>query len=214
MKLFVWDFHGVLEKDNERAFLELANLVLREHGYSERFSLDEVYALYGKKMWELFAYLLPTEQPEQWHGLSLAVQEHRLHPQIVQKHIQANDGAEELLKAIHHNHRQILLSNTPPTGLSFFLEAVKLVDYFPPEYQLAADMHNEPATNKTVLLGRFLRRQPFQEVVIIGDTASDMNLKTVAPRAVTYLYSHPHLPHPECIADYKIRDLREIMREV
>jgi len=31
-KLFVWDFHGVLEKDNEQAVIQISNDVLKELG--------------------------------------------------------------------------------------------------------------------------------------------------------------------------------------
>ena len=48
MKLFVWDFHGVLEKDTEYGVVSVSNKVLEINGYSERFTFDEVKSLYGK----------------------------------------------------------------------------------------------------------------------------------------------------------------------
>ena len=63
-KLFVWDFHGTLEKGNELAALEISNLVMAEHGYYERFTTGDAYTLYGKKWYEYFEYLLPDEAHE------------------------------------------------------------------------------------------------------------------------------------------------------
>ena len=40
MKLFVWDFHGVLEKGNDLAVLDITNKVLEQAGYSERLNED------------------------------------------------------------------------------------------------------------------------------------------------------------------------------
>lgn len=38
MILFVWDFHGVLEKDNEKAVVDISNQVLSEAGFKEKFT--------------------------------------------------------------------------------------------------------------------------------------------------------------------------------
>lgn len=45
--LFVWDFHGVLEKDNELAVHEVTNRVLGEFGYEEKASIDDIHMMYG-----------------------------------------------------------------------------------------------------------------------------------------------------------------------
>jgi len=47
MKLFVWDFHGVLEKDNEKAVVKITNIVLSQSGYSERLNIDDCHRFYG-----------------------------------------------------------------------------------------------------------------------------------------------------------------------
>jgi len=39
MKLFVWDFHGVLEKGNDEVVLEITNLALSNHA-SHRFGVN------------------------------------------------------------------------------------------------------------------------------------------------------------------------------
>lgn len=59
MKLFVWDFHGVLEKDNEKAVIDISNQVLKRAGYKERFTDKDNERLYGVKWYQYFEDLLP-----------------------------------------------------------------------------------------------------------------------------------------------------------
>ena len=66
MKLFVWDFHGTLEKDNEGAVFKISNKVLENLGYKERLTKEDNFMLYGRKWSDYFAYLLPKE-PEKTH---------------------------------------------------------------------------------------------------------------------------------------------------
>lgn len=54
MKLFVWDFHGFLEKDNEKAVVEITNMVLSQFDYEERLSLDELSSFLWFKMVSMF----------------------------------------------------------------------------------------------------------------------------------------------------------------
>ncbi len=57
MKLFVWDFHGTLEKGNEYAVLEMSNIILEKHGHKERFTELQCRELYGKKWYEFFEFM-------------------------------------------------------------------------------------------------------------------------------------------------------------
>ncbi|NGX27937.1 MAG: hypothetical protein K940chlam1_00109 [Candidatus Anoxychlamydiales bacterium] len=61
MKLFVWDFHGVLEKGNDVAVIEITSSVLKKIGFKRFLTLREAKLLTGKKWYEYFAYLLPDE---------------------------------------------------------------------------------------------------------------------------------------------------------
>jgi hypothetical protein len=49
MKLFVWDFHGVLEKGNDGAVVEITNIALQRFGYSRRMTIQEGEFLSGKR---------------------------------------------------------------------------------------------------------------------------------------------------------------------
>lgn len=47
-KLFVWDFHGTLEKGNEFAAIEMSNLALAQLGFHQRFGTHHATELYGR----------------------------------------------------------------------------------------------------------------------------------------------------------------------
>ena len=61
MNLFVWDFHGVLEKDCEFAVMEITNKVLEEFNIKKRINLKETKKLYGLKWSDYFRYCCPNE---------------------------------------------------------------------------------------------------------------------------------------------------------
>lgn len=215
MKLFVFDFHGVLEKGNEGAVLEVSNHVLNRFGYSERFSEADCGVLYGKKWYEYFAYMLPYE-PHQRH---LELQEACFnysdsHPEIIARHIQPNDHAHEVLEAIAQHHYQILISNTKPASLKIFLEAVNMTPYFSSENAFAVDTHEECSIRtKHDVLKEFLRGKDFDRIVIVGDSPEEISLVSVAG-GTSYLYSHPGRPFRDCESDYRINDLRELLKEI
>src|SRR6266566_2481941 len=129
MKLFVWDFHGVLEKGNDRAAVVVSNIVLGEFGYQERFSQSDGERLYGRKWYQYFEDLLPHEP----HDRHMQLQEASFtydaaHPAVVAGAIEANDHAWQVVAAIHRKHKQIVISNTKPEAILRFVRAVGLQD--------------------------------------------------------------------------------------
>ncbi len=66
MKLFVWDFHGVLEKGNDHAVLEITNLALHYHGYSREMTETESAFLSGQRWHDYFTFLVPGHPPEEY----------------------------------------------------------------------------------------------------------------------------------------------------
>jgi phosphoglycolate phosphatase-like HAD superfamily hydrolase len=215
MKLFVWDFHGVLERGNEDAVIEISNTVLEQFGYVERFTQAENEQLYGRKWYEYYEYLLPGEAHERHLDLQKAsfdMSDNRA--DIMAKHVKPNHHAPEVLSAIALSHRQIVISNTKPSSLVLFIAAAGLTDYFDKDNAFAVDMHRRDyKRTKQDVLREFLDSNPADEVVIIGDSKSDMELSGVAG-GVRYLYAHPHRVFKDCDADYRIHDLRDLLREV
>ena len=215
MKLFVWDFHGVLEKDNDLAVLDISNTVLEQAGYAERFSEENNREFYGLKWFQYFERLLPYLSNEQHMALQDACftfAEKNL--EILAKHIKPSDYSLETLKAIHEaGHDQIILSNTRPHDLLWFVNTVGIKDYFPDEKIIGVNAHQKHGVKKDALK-HYLRDKKFDELIIIGDSQSDMDLKEVAG-GVTYYYNHPHINLNDNVsADYIISDLRKILKQI
>jgi phosphoglycolate phosphatase-like HAD superfamily hydrolase len=215
MKLFVWDFHGVLEKGNEGAVLEISNQVLRDFGYQEQFSVQENHRLYGCKWYQYFEHILPHEPHERHLELQLAsFTMSDTHPDIISKHVDANDHALAMLRSISSKYDQIVISNTKPSSLELFIKATGMTDYFNSSNAFAVDIHKRDAQRtKLHVLSKYLLRHPADQIVAIGDSPADMLLAT-PPTGVRYLYSHPGRQFKDCQADYRITDLRELLREL
>lgn len=213
MKLFIWDFHGTLEKGNEYAAIEITNEVLKERGYKKRVDEELHRHLYGKKWYEYFGHLLPHESEETHLQLQARCIEFQVeHPDIIPRHIKPNDYAHEVLTCIREKHDQILISNTPPKWLPMFIDVTGLTKFFPSGKYFGADAHR-PNTirSKKEIAEEYLVDKDFKGIIVIGDSAHDM---IPLPNAITYLYAHKGMEFKECAASYRIRDLREVLREL
>lgn len=215
MKLFVWDFHGTLEKDNEGAVLEISNKVLKKLGYKQRLTQKDNFMLYGKKWSDYFAYLLPNEREETHFFIQQKCIEYEgKHPEIIKGLIKPNDYAHEVLSKIKKVHKQILVSNMSDVGLKRFMSAVNMRKYFPKDSMFATNSYKKQIKlTKREVLTNYLKGKKFNKVITIGDTKVDVEMGK-AVGATTYLYVHPGREFVNIDADYKIRDLREVLREV
>lgn len=215
MKLFVWDFHGVLEMDNEYGVVEVSNIILEKYGYKERFKKSDSQKLYGFKWFQYFEYLLPKEPKSKHLELETAcVELERKDPSYIQKHIKPTPNSHKVLENIYKIHDQILISNMHDTALKTFMDAVEINQYFPKGKAFATNSQNKmQVTTKKDVLKNYLQGKTFENIIIIGDSPGDIDLKSVAG-GTTYLYCHKGLEFKNCYPDYKINDLREILREV
>lgn len=213
MKLFVWDFHGTLERGNEMAALEMSNIILEKHGYEERFTENQCRELYGKKWREYFEALLPYETSERHSELQEACFSFSMeHPEIIIKHIRLVDHSHEVLEAVGRKHDQILISHTKPTSLPVFMDAVGVTRFFPDSKAFATDAHTKYGTKFEALSG-YLQGKVFDQIIVVGDSANDVLLgKKIG--AITFLYSHPGQPFKNCEPDHRINDLRAVLREI
>lgn len=219
MKLFVWDFHGVLEKGAEKAFLDLSTRALKESGYSRFLTEKEIETLWGSKLYQYFAYLLP-EKPMKTH---LALQDRCTsieedNPEILKRHLKPNDYAHEVLENIANKHDQILISNTLPKTLLRFLAAVDMLHYFPDGKRFGITGAATVQKTKKNALADYLSEKSFDgicfdNIITIGDFPGDIELVEVAG-GTSYLYAHPGREFRSCNPDYRIRDLRKILREL
>ena len=216
MKLFTADFHGVLEKGNGQLTLDVTNRILEQYGYRERLSKEKAKEYYGFKWYEYFEKILPPTTTTKQHKelQSACLKYYEGNRKAYAKHIQANDFVIEVLGKIKDSvHDQIILSNTRPDNLLWFLNIIGIKKYFSKAKVIGVNAH-EDIMEKKDALAEYLDGRDYDEIVIIGDSESDLQLKKVAG-GVTYFYHYPYLKLNKAIqADFIITDLREVLNEL
>ena len=218
-KLFVWDFHGVLEKGNENATREITNTILSRFGYDVQMSDAQTREFYGLKWYEYFEQLLPHESYERCLELQNAcIVFGNTNDEIVGRHIHPNDHASDVLDTINDaGHDQLLISNTDTDSFKMFMSLVPSVSTrFAADRMFSLSGHTKNVMRrKEDVLQAFIETSQarYDDVIAIGDSPRDVSLASIAD-GTSYLYAHPYLAFRECEADYKIRDLREVLREI
>lgn len=216
MKLFVWDLHGTLEQGNERAVIELSNQVLADHGHDARFSETHILELYGRKWYEYFEFILPSEPHETHLALQAAAFDlSDKSADVIARHMRPAKNSLEVLRRIKQKHQQILISNTVPAALQLFIPALGMQEFFNATNAFAVNGHTKEATRvKQDILSEFLAvRSTFDDIVIIGDSGSDMQLAKDF-KATSYLYAHHNVAFRSDQGMHKINDLKELLKEL
>ncbi|MDP3728046.1 MAG: HAD hydrolase-like protein [bacterium] len=216
MKLFVWDFHGTLEKGCMESFPDVLNDALEKEGYTQRFNAETAKNYFGLPVREIFQRYIPDLSKEEIEILTERIST-KESLEITRKTLRANDHAEYVLEAIaNRGYDQILISNISDKEMFWFLEAVKLEKFFPPGKAFPI-INGTTKKNKEGILKEYIETKKVQDIIIIGDSMTDIELAWVAG-GVTYLYAHPGKSFVECkegtIPDYRINDLREVFREI
>lgn len=219
MKLFVWDFHGVLEKGNDFAVLEITNIALAKLGYLRRMTEAESGFLSGLRWHEYFAHLLPKASEQECQNLqSICFEISENQPEIVARNIKLNDHADHVLETIQKSGQtQILISNTLPRSLDMFVKIVNIEKYFPLSHRFGVDSHHQRLVTKKHCLEEFMRGNPkISKLIAIGDSPGDMALIDENEKigATGYLYAHPEKVHRSAKCHYKINDLRLVLQEL
>jgi len=219
MKLFVWDFHGVLEKGNDNAIVEITNMALEHHGYSRRMTYCEAMRLAGLRWQEYFSFLMPDlikEQLEELQSTCFYIAQDQ--PDIIAKYVKLNEHADSVLSSINNSkHQQILISNTLPKFLDYFVELVGIEQCFPAACRFGVDPQHQKRMTKKVCLSEFLNdKKDFESIVSIGDSPADMDLihSNSSFPGVAYLYTHPDREHRSANCHHKIKDLRSVLEEI
>lgn len=220
--LFVWDFHGVLEKDNVYAVQELCNLVLQEFNLEKTISLLDAKNWYGLSWYDYFKLAFAEGSEELWFAMVKRVSAIQQLGgwDIVKKHIKPQDYYSEVLNEIkNRGHQNILLTNTEPKRASVFTDLVSLTSYF--EHIVGVCDHNqsrvgqEISSVKSRVLLDFLQNKSYQKIVAIGDKESDIKAGQSCG-AVTYLFCSPEGTKKvfDTQANYIISDLRQVLKEL
>ncbi|MFA5303181.1 MAG: HAD family hydrolase [Candidatus Nanoarchaeia archaeon] len=212
--LFVFDFHGVLEKGTEKAVTMVSNIALERLGYDFKISHEEIMKHYGHKWHDIFLQTVPKISYDEAYSLykeCLIVDE--LFPNLILENTKQNDNAKKAIETIIKNKDEyILISNTNPNALKTFVKAAELENYFNENNSFAVNQHdNGVSLTKENVLRNYLNGKSYEKIIIIGDSPGDIELKKVSPHnSVTFLYTHPGINFRDCEADHKIRDLMEI----
>lgn len=218
MKLFIWDFHGVLEKGNDDVVLEITNQALEMHGHSRRITYKEGEFLSGRLWCDYFAYLIPElHENERLLLQSTCIEITQNAPKIFIKHVRLNDNVEYVLESIRSSqHTQILISNTQSKILDMYIALVGIEKYFPSTHRFGVDSSVHNRKTKKDCLHEFLSLgENFNEIISIGDFPGDMDLINIPfIKGTSYLYSYPSRPHRLAQCHYKINDLRMVLQEI
>ncbi len=217
MKLFIWDLHGTLEQGNELAVVELSNKIAEDFGFTQKFTDEDGLSLYGLRWYEYFEFLLPNEPHETHIKLQEACFDYSNSEdgiKLIAKHIKPSKNAVEVIKSIHGVHDQIVLSNTVPESLPVFLGALGILQYFPEDKAYAVNQHvREAKRTKTDVMNEYLSDKSYDQLVVIGDSDSDMQLaEDISAKA--YLYAHEGVKHRSERGHHKISDLQELLTEL
>ncbi len=218
--LFIWDFHGTLEKENVRAVHEIVQKTLLLYDIPRQVTLEECVRLYGLSWVDYFEYFFPQGNERIWNEMRQAAIKIQETEHTVEKYIQPNDHAEAVLAAIQQQgHSNILLSNTAPEHIRFFTKLVRVDGYF--EEYIGLDTHSEPREKAEIqqikerAIKQYIEGKIFSKIIKIGDRESDIEAGQ-AVGAITYYYrnifNHDH--HLRIRPDYEISDLRDVLREL
>ncbi len=219
--LFVWDFHGVLEKGNDYAVQKLCNLTLQSFNKDRKISIQEVRDWYGLSWFDYFKLATPEGNIELWKDMVKKV--HSLQQKgwdIIKEHIKVRYFAKEVLAEIKNKgHCNILLSNTHPNHLQSFTDLIGIIEYF--DDLIGVDKDNNSQTGKDFInvkskaLSDYLVGKKYSKIIVIGD--SDVDIQAGKDnKAITYLFMDPNFnKQPIGInSNYVISDLRKVLQEL
>lgn len=207
-KLFVWDFHGVLEKNTEYAIREICEEVLDDFDYNKSVSLDEVKELYGRPWNEYYRELAPEAGKEEINDM--IERSHEIGKEIVLKYIEPREHAHEVLKKVKGaGNSNIVLTNSTEPAANFFLKELNLKDLVEDWFALDSGKC-ESIKSKHRVLKDYLRNSDYQDVIVVGDNEEDIRAG-IRCGAKTYLFTEEE---GVTEAHEVISDLREVLDEI
>jgi phosphoglycolate phosphatase-like HAD superfamily hydrolase len=209
--LFVWDFHGVLEKGNDYAFYKLFIDASKEFGLKKDLSFEDILELYGLKLNEIFKNFNPDISEENIDKIFSYCEKNAF--KYVEKHISCQDEAKNVLeKIIKKGHENIIVSNTIPEMIYRFVETVNLTEYFSKIIGVDVNDKKIKAKNKSeAVIENIPNLNEYAKIVMIGDHIQDF-IEGKKIKAKTYLFSKKI---KECEhADYIISNLKEVLQEI
>ena len=219
--LYAWDFHGVLEKDNEIAVMKTCNKVMRKYGKSRRITEDETLDWYGRSWQEYFKRLSPGSSPSELDDMvedALVIG-----MEVKDLYVKPMDHAMEVLSEIkNEGNSNIIISNTRPAHIQNFVDLVGISTYVDGIIGVPKEKEHSKldiAMHKGMELFRYARENGFSMANMIGDRETDVQAGEIAG-AYTYRFASYKDLRNESIEDIKrrtiadkvITDLRDVLK--
>ena len=217
-KLFAWDFHGTLETGTEVGFCEILRKLARENNYKTTIRLAEVRKLFGISILDYLRYFFPKLSDKEIYELRTQIRD-RQNRKHIEKYIKPAPFAHEVLRKIKaEGHKNIVVSTSSQPHIIRFLEIVDLTKYFDGIFgtdRHALDKKFDIVSEKAKVVKSYAKKHkiPSKNMVVIGDREGEIDAG-ISLGAKTYQYIQPEIPHIVTRADFKIYDLREILREI
>ena len=213
MNLFVWDFHGVLEKDCELAVMEVTNKVLEKFSVKKRMSLEEIKKFYGLKWSDYFRYCCPNADDKTIMEMVNYALKPSLNEKSVLKYIKPQNNVFFVLEKIKEKgHLNLVISNSSQKALKFFIDSIKISDLI--DDYIGVDSHTDflsKSNGKINLLKKYIEKNKFNKIIKIGDNEADIEAG-INSGAITYLFSKNKNINTK--ANYVISDLKEVLKEI
>jgi len=217
-KLFAWDFHGTLEEGVEVGFFEILKKLAKNYNAGRKITLSEVRKKYGITVADYLRYFFPKANTSQIKAMMIEVA--RIQNQnYLKKYVRPAPNAIEVLKKIKDaGFKNIVVSNSHPKHIEFLIDIVGMKNLVSRVF--AVDRHysykkQDPTKEKVKVFKMIIKQRKLKskQLITIGDKATDVNAGILA-EATTYQYLRKRFPTDKTGADYKIHDLREILREI
>jgi len=217
-KLFAWDFHGTLEQGTEIGFAEILRKLARENNYKTTVRLAEVRKLFGISILDYLRHFFPKLSDKEIYEYRNQIRD-RQNRKHIEKYIKPAPYAHEVLRKIKAaDHKNIVVSTSSKPHILRFLEIVDMMKYFDGIFgtdRHALDQDFDIVKEKTKVIKKFAKKHkiPAKNIIVIGDREEEIEAGIVLG-ATTYQYIQPEIPHIVTRAQFKIYDLREILREI
>ena len=217
-KLFAWDFHGTLETGTEVGFAEILRKLARENNYKTAIRLAEIRKHFGISILDYLRHFFPKLTHDELYEYRNQIRD-RQNRKHIEKFVKPAPYAHEVLKKISAaGHKNIVVSTSSKPHILRFLEIVDLTEYFDGIFgtdRHALDKEFDIVSEKAKVINSFAKKHkiPSKNTVVIGDREGEIDAGILLG-AKTYQYIQPEIPHVVTRADFKIYELREILREI
>jgi len=214
--LFIWDFHGVLEKDNEYAVQHICRQVTKEFGFNTKIYLEDVRRWYGLKWIEYF-FNLTRETNRRTLG-KMVERAREVSQEIVQKYLKPMNHADYVLSRIKKSGNvNIVISNARQDRIEDFVKIVGLQKYL--DEVVGVDGHirfkSSTSAEKARAIGRLSVGKNYARKIMIGDSESDILAgKIVGAKTYLFVTKMNRKKTGKIKADRTISDLRKILPEI